>query len=148
MANLEIIKALNDNRLMPTEAEVAAFESALRLLVESHEEHDLNLLFAIFTDRCTHQEVMWGLLHYIETYPMMTFLESLIQSQPMMLDDAREWCAIINFRILNHDAYRPAYRELYHRATLEQRRTVETILASVRSDDTDLNMLIDEILVR
>jgi hypothetical protein len=69
-------------------------------------DHISNLCLG-FDDETEHDEIMFGLVHAIESYDKTFGLEKsltkIAESFPVMLPQAKEWTKIIHKRILNQD---------------------------------------------
>jgi hypothetical protein len=107
---------LVDSRMLRTENEIQQFENAIANILNMNEvEHIKNLCLG-FDNATEHDEVMFSLIHAIESYdktfgsekPLQQFAAS-IQS---MLPHASEWVKTLNKRILNHDLSRRVYAEV------------------------------------
>lgn len=109
MLTIEILKI---NRLMRTSSEVAAFEEALAALTGLSDESLLPALHLVLDDNCAHHEVMFGLVHFIETFQMSSQSRALLSVLPQLVKQAPEWAKILHFRILNDDLARECYRQL------------------------------------
>lgn len=148
MATTKLISILCQNRLLRTQAEISAFESALSALTRSFNPADLPDLFLVFTDACAQQEVLWGLLHFVESFGMERQLQAMIQVLPSMIADASEWAKLFHCRVLNDSQYRTYYRNLISSHQGIQRQTVERILDEIKAEDADFASLVDYVLSR
>lgn len=92
---------------MLTSEEVAVFDRTVQVLSGlEFSSRELGFLFSIFADDTPHHEVMWGLLHLVETSDSEVFISALVQSAPYMRRLAPEWLETFICRLLNSDLHR------------------------------------------
>ena len=60
-------------------------------------------LFDVFVDDCDQSEVMWGLLHFVESFDDETYISALLLSIEELSAKAKDWLEIILSRVLNND---------------------------------------------
>ena len=68
MSENTFISILKANRLMRSDEEVTAFEKALFELARNTQKEDLPELHLVLDDQCQHQEVMFSLIHFLESF--------------------------------------------------------------------------------
>lgn len=119
MNQTELIAILKDNRLMRTEEETARFENALNELLENADEQYLSDYHLILDDKCQQPEVMFGLVHFLESFDVEKQIAAFIKIVPQLMINASEWARIIHERILNDEAACHVYNQLLHSANLE-----------------------------
>jgi hypothetical protein len=146
MSNKQLISILRQNRLLRTQAELSSFESALATLTRSPNPNDLLDLFLVFTDACEQQEVMWGLLHFVESFGMERQLQAMVQALPSMIEDASEWAEIFHCRVLNDEQYRTYYKGVVSSQHGPNRQAVEQVLNKIRADDAAFAPRVDYVL--
>jgi hypothetical protein len=134
---------LRQNRMLISGIEVSAFEKALKDLAATPQAADVKELLLVFADECEHQEVMWGLLHFIESLGMERNLEGLVDALPSMLQGAPEWAEIIHCRILNDETYTAYYKDLLSALPESKRAVVETVLGRIKEKDAEFGPTID-----
>lgn len=66
----KMIDILQANRLMRCAFDIAAFENALTELAQNPQNLWLPELHLVLDDRCQQQEVMWDLIHFLESFDM------------------------------------------------------------------------------
>ncbi len=137
MRTKELIKVLQKNKLMLTSEEAAAFDNALAELPEYDEPMDeySNNLFGVFDDGCEHQEVMWGLLHFVESFNDDIFFNSLIKATPKMSRNAQEWLEIFYARVLNSNKSRPVFKSFLSNAYLADQSAVNEVLQKIAANE-------------
>lgn len=127
---------LIDNRLLRTQQEIQQFEQAIVIILNMNEvEHIKNLCLG-FDDATEHDEVMFGLIHAIESYDK-TFgseksLTTLAKSLPTMLPQAQEWVKTLQKRVLNHDLSRRVYAEVISKVDLSIKDIVFQLVNEIK----------------
>jgi hypothetical protein len=86
---------------MQTDEEVERFESVLNYLRQNADEHDLQAYHLILDDQCQHPEIMFGLVHFLETFDIEQQLTAFIEVMPQLMVKAPQWAMILHQRILN-----------------------------------------------
>jgi Immunity protein 30 len=81
------IAVLETNRFMRSPQEVVAFEQALAELANTSPA-DLPKLHLILDDDCQQPEVMFSLIHFLESFALQDQLQALIQVLPRLVKQA------------------------------------------------------------
>jgi hypothetical protein len=111
---MKLIEILTENRLMQTPQEVDAFESALAEIAKNPDESNLTAYHLILDDRCQQPEVMFSLIHFLESFDMEKQIEAFITIIPQLMLSAPEWTRILHNRILNDESACEVYQKLLH----------------------------------
>ena len=120
MSKNKLLATLKANCLMPTSAEIRAFENALTELAQNHNEQDLPELHLILDDRCQNPEVMFGLIHVMESFDIKQQIEAFISVVPQLMITASNWTSIIHQRILNDQEACQLYQQTLHSVNLHK----------------------------
>ncbi|NJM59310.1 MAG: hypothetical protein HC849_02455 [Oscillatoriales cyanobacterium RU_3_3] len=108
------ISILKANNLMRSPDEVIAFENALASLADRPQDEDLPDLHLILDDRCEQPEVMFGLIHFLESFDVFAQMQAFVTVVPQLMLVASEWTRILHTRILNDDDACRLYRDILH----------------------------------
>lgn len=100
------LEILQENKLMETAEAVTAFEDALAELAENFRQEELPQYHLVLDDRCQHPEVMFGLIHFLESFEIEQQLAAFLEVTPQLILIAPEWMRILHSRILNDQDYR------------------------------------------
>lgn len=107
---------LKNNRLLRDESEVEKFEKSIENILDMEDVNSIEILCQGFDDLTENDEVMFGLIHAIESYDKIVSseisLKVLANSIPKMLPHAKEWLKILHKRILNHEPSSHIYKEI------------------------------------
>jgi len=109
---MKLIEILKENRLMQTAPEVDNFENALAEIANNPNEEDLPEYHLILDDKCQKPEVMFGLVHFLESFELETQLKAFIKVLPQLATNAPEWTKILHNRILNDEVACNAYLKI------------------------------------
>lgn len=90
-----MIEVLRRNRHLRSSEEVASFDCSLAELARSPRDDDLPALHTVFDDDCQQPEVMYGLVHFLESFDMRRQLAAFIEAVPEMSVQAREWAKVL-----------------------------------------------------
>ena len=101
MPNRQDLVRLHANRLLRSPEEVAAFEEALAALALEPRPEWLTELHLVFDDHCVHHEVMFGLVHFLESFDLDAQIKAMLSVLPVMAEQAPDWARILHYRILN-----------------------------------------------
>ncbi len=126
---MTLIEILKENRLMRTEPEINNFEIALAEIANHPNEHDLPEYHLILDDKCQQPEVMFSLVHFLETFEVEIQLEAFIKVIPQLMINAPEWTRILHNRILNEQLACNIYQKLLRSVNLQKPHFIYYLLA-------------------
>jgi hypothetical protein len=109
MSQNPLIDILEANRLLRSADEVARFEQTLAQLAERPDPADLLSLHLILDDACQQPEVMFSLVHFLESFEVQQQVQAFIQVMPELVQRAAEWTAILQAWILNDETARAVF---------------------------------------
>ncbi|WP_342420311.1 Imm30 family immunity protein [Paenibacillus sp. FSL E2-0178] len=132
------IARLYENRLLRTELECEQFDLALEGLAGDTEDAVIHQIFKVFDDDTEQEEVMFSLVHFVESVQMEMYLTQLLESLPDMMEHARNWAIVLNTRILNDDNYRKDYAEIAALMPVKVKRCLAFLLEEIKEDDPRL----------
>lgn len=107
----DCIEILNANKLIRSPNEAMAFECALAELARNPQPEDLPKLHLIFDDRCHQPEVMFSLIHFLESFPMEEQIGVFMKILPKLFAIAPNWTEILHTRIVNDKTACQFYRQ-------------------------------------
>ncbi|MEK5234402.1 Imm30 family immunity protein [Paenibacillus sp. FSL L8-0470] len=128
------IALLYDNRMLRTELECEQFEQALEGLAGDTEDAVIQQIFKVFDDDTEQEEVMFGLVHFLESYQMEMYLTQLLESLPELLETGRNWAIILIQRILGDDSYRKEFADIAAGMPLRIKRCLAFLLEEIKED--------------
>ncbi len=131
-----LIEKMNANKFMRSRAEVIAFEEAMAELAKNPKNEYLPELHLVLDDECEHYEVMYGLIHFLESFDEKEQLQALIDVAPKLIVRAPDWTKTLHYRILNDDSARAVYKELLHSANPESREIVYQLLKEIVTNES------------
>lgn len=111
MSQSPLIKTLEANRLLRSPDEVTVFEQTLAEFAQNPDSEDLPSLHLILDDACEQPEVMFSLVHFLESFDVQAQVQAFIQVIPELVKRAAEWTAILHSRIMNDAIARSAFEE-------------------------------------
>jgi hypothetical protein len=114
-----LLAILQDNRLMLTEEQVTNFENALTKIADNLDEDDLSAYHLILDDQCQQPDVMFSLIHFLESFDIEPQITAFINVIPKLMITAPEWTRIIHNRILNDELACQVYQKILHSANLK-----------------------------
>jgi Immunity protein 30 len=123
-----LINVLEANKLMRSPDEVTAFENALASLANHPQNEDLPDLHLILDDRCEQPEVMFGLIHFLESFDVSAQIQAFVTVAPQLMLVGSEWTRILHGRILNDDDACCLYRDILHSLNSQEPNFVRQLL--------------------
>jgi hypothetical protein len=106
-----LIDILEANRLMRSPQEVALFEQTLEQLAQNPDSADLSRLHLVLDDACAQPEVMFSLVHFLESFEVQAQVQAFVQVMPDLAGRATEWSEILRDRIMNDAIARVSFEE-------------------------------------
>lgn len=133
---IHLTQILIDNRLLRSQEEVSKFEQAISGILDLKDLNHIRNLCMGFHDATEHDEIMFGLIHAIESYDDLfgseQSLKELAQSLPLMLPHAKEWAKTLHKRILNHDPSRKIYSKVISKGEINNKNIVLQLLNEIK----------------
>ena len=126
MSHYSFIKILQYNQLMRSSSEVIAFEQALEELAQNPNSDDLPSLYLILNDDCQQPDVMFSLVHFVESFDIQAQIQAFIQVVPILIEQAPEWTEILYTRINNDKTARTVFDTTLQSMNIEKREKLST----------------------
>ncbi len=101
---------------METPEDIKEFELLSWKLAQTREPDVLSQLISLFDDNNPYQEIMFGLLHIIETYPNEAYVKAVLRSLKTGLISHPEWTDRMVNRIFNEEDCRNIFHQNLHLA--------------------------------
>lgn len=130
------IDRLFEARKLSSPEEYEQFESSLIALQENIQICDISKICKVFYDDTQDEEVMFGLIHFIEQFPKEEYLQCIAMCSPDMTD-AHDWAMILNKRILNNQEYFDKYVEIICDIKTPDKTKIMNLLMDVKEDCPD-----------
>lgn len=134
MSQNSLIDVLEANHLMGSPDEVAAFEQALAELAQNPSPTDLVNLHLILDDACQQPEVMFSLVHFLESFELHDQIQAFIQTMPDLVKRAAGWTAILHTRITNDAIAQATFEEMVRSLNEQEQSEIRHLLSSVASN--------------
>ncbi|WP_175406475.1 Imm30 family immunity protein [Bacillus sp. FJAT-27264] len=128
------IATLYENRLLRTELECERFDRALEGLAGDTEDRIIHEIFKVFDDETEQEEIMFSLVHFVESYQTEMYLTQLLESLPAMLEPARDWAIVLNKRILKDDFCRSEYADIAAGMSPQVKTVLSFLLEEIKED--------------
>jgi len=126
-----LIDVLEANRLLRSPHEVAVFEQTLEKLAQNPDPADLPSLHLILDDACEQPEVMFSLVHFLESFDVREQVQAFIQVMPDLVKRSAEWTAILHSRTMNDDVARSAFDERVRSMSRQDFLEIQRLLSLV-----------------
>lgn len=104
MSHNPLIDVLEANRLLRSPDEVVRFEQTIETLAKKPDPTDLPNLHLILDDACEQPEVMFSLVHFLESFDVHDQIQAFIQVMPDLVNRAAEWTSILYSRMMNDES--------------------------------------------
>jgi hypothetical protein len=124
-----LVDVLKANRLLRSVDEVNQFEKTLEQLAENPDPCDLLDLHLVLDDACEQPEVMFGLVHFLESFEVQVQVQAFVQVMPDLVKRAAEWSEILHSRMMNDAIARDVFEQTLRSRAIQHRGTVVKILA-------------------
>lgn len=139
MTDKRLLEILHQNKSMKTPEEVQRFNDAL--IEIGSNPHDLDLLpdlLEVFDDFTYQNDVMWGLLHYVESFAeefsMKDYVQAIMTLAPALLPDSGEWFGTLLVRSINAEDSRKVLKELFPTLPKENQAAIRQALKPFREE--------------
>lgn len=130
------IEVLNANKFMRSDEEAMSFGFALAELALHPNSEDLPALYLVLDDRCEQHEVMYSLIHFLESFDLKDQLQAFIDTIDRMIVNAKEWTMILLYGILNQDLARSSYSKMLHSTPSQNRDLCKHLLREIVANES------------
>ena len=135
----ECVKELQQNRKLSNNDEIRKFEHAVKSIMSTDK---INCLYYGFDDETEDEEVMFGLIHAIESYygkiDKEVYFSIFIDETQEIVNEAREWVKLMNIRILNDNESLEAYIVTAKKYKNMVKNLLEGIIKEIITEDAEL----------
>ncbi len=133
------IKVLKENRKLKNDNEIEIFEDAIEKLLETN---DVKCLYCGFDNDTEEEEVMFGLVHAVESYYSSMnkeeYFRIFIDESKKIYNEASEWVKLMNIRILNDLESLDIYIGVVKQCSSEVKSFLINIMNDVLNEDKEL----------
>ncbi len=134
MSQNPLIDVLEANRLLRSPDEVTRFEQTLENLAQTPDPADLPSLHLILDDACEQPEVMFSLVHFLESFDVQEQVQAFVQVLPELVKRAKEWAAILHSRIMNDAIAKAEFEERVRSMSNQDRKEMGRLLSVILGD--------------
>lgn len=131
MSQNPLIDVLEANRLLRSPDEVACFEQTLEKLAQNPDSADLPSLHLILDDACEQPEVMFSLVHFLESFDIQEQVQAFVQVLPELVKRAEEWAAILHSRMMNDAIAKAEFEERVRSMDVCEGDTTRSLVSSI-----------------
>ncbi|ANF97257.1 Imm30 family immunity protein [Paenibacillus bovis] len=130
------INRLYEIRLLKTQEECEEFDELLEIL-DNEQNIKLKNLFKVFDENTNEEEVMFGLVHFVESFEAEEYLKSLLKFLSNMPVHSVYWIEILVKRILNSSEYKAKLIDMIGNQDKKVKLQLADILYSIEQDNPD-----------
>lgn len=130
----DAVAILRNNRFIRSSAEATAFEAVLESLPADPDESLLREMYLVLDDSCEQPEVMFSLIHLLESYPLRRQLSALAKAAPQLTLHGSQWLKTSLYRVLNDDAALASLAEVLDTIGSPARAVLEKVLAEIGTE--------------
>lgn len=141
-----LIKHLQQHAKLKDSIEVERFEATLNQIAEQRNPRCIGLLIPFFDDDCEFYEVMYSILHVIESFDHTTFVGEVLKALPDFWKRSPYWATVIHTSILNTPAVLEIYRAQLGGANAAVKQIAQEILIKIRNTKPQFAERCDELL--
>lgn len=116
-------------RLLESPEAVKAFDAALAEIEVT--ETTAPALLRCFDDRTRQPEVMWGLVHALETLSDVALVSCVLHASEALSQTAQEWLELLVLGQLNHPACRAIFLAAFHESPTAVKSALEPALRAI-----------------
>lgn len=134
-----LLYLLRENRLMRNDIEFEIFDATLDSISELVDESDVLSLVSVLDDGTEEHEVMFRLVHLIESnVSSEKSFSLLLEGINSIWDHAPEWSRILMYRILNDEYSFKKINELLGKVDSEIYNNIYKLLIDISNEDSKL----------
>ena len=144
-------KILIENRLLRNSEEIELFENAIENILNEENYEDIKYLCEGFDDCTEDDEVMFGLVHAIESYDSAfdssVTMKVFVNSIPDVIPYAKEWMKTMLKRILNDEHIRRVLNHTISDSDDKVKTTFIQLLNEISNENPErFKLVVNEVL--
>lgn len=128
---------LCNNRLLNDSNKIAIFENNLNKLADTFNEDDIIELCQILDDETNDSEVMFGIVHLLETLSTEQSFINTVIGVVKLKSVSPEWANIIIYRCLNDEYSVQMFKKIYMTLDDEIRIEFSELLKKIKQEDKE-----------
>jgi len=128
----QLIKHMAQYAKLEDSIQVERFEATLNQIQEMRDPRAIGLLIPFLDDNCEFYEVMYSILHAIESFDHATFVREILKSLPEFWQRSPYWATVIHTSILNTPAALDIYRSEMLKAPTAVKEASKAVLTKIR----------------
>jgi hypothetical protein len=117
------------------EGRVEEFEDLVSEASDVHSKAMIKPLLLSLDDKCEFDEVMFGVIHTVETFPLREYFEELGRCLSLLKSKSPRWVSILHTRIMNSAMAYQDYLKVYSFLSDEERNALVDLLGSISSKE-------------
>jgi hypothetical protein len=126
-----LIEKLEANHLIRSLHEAMLFEQILAELAQNPDPADLPSLHLILDDGCEQPEVMFSLVHFLESFDLQAQLQAFIQVLPDLVKRSAEWTTVLYSRIMNDAIAQATFEEALRSLSIQDQNKIQQTFTSI-----------------
>ena len=142
----EFIARLASEMRGGTDAYVRRSEDLVGQIASVHGPKSIGMLLPLLDDRAAHDELMFSIIHTIESFDDHTYVRQILHHLPRLWGNSPRWATIIHMRILNSPRALAAYKDAINGLTGIEKQAVRDVLTAVRQKNSRFEASTDVLL--
>lgn len=112
---------------------VARFESVLADVASMNDRACIGLLCALLDDEAEFDELMFSIIHTIESFEDAVYALEIVKAAPRLCDRSPRWASIVFMRILNSPTTTTTLIDALRNGTAEQCESVGVLMRKINN---------------
>lgn len=125
---------------------VSNFENKLHEIHLTESPEMIGSLVALMDDKFEFDELMFSIIHTIESFEDSVYVKEIIKSIPNFVLDSPRWASIIHMRIVNSESTLAKYIEEIQNAPENSRKILNLLLKSMAKRGKDVELKVQPLL--
>jgi hypothetical protein len=121
-------------------------EKLLGQIAGLHDPSSIGLLLPILDDHAEYDELMFSIIHAIESFDDNVYVREILRDLPEFLAKSPQWATILHMRILNSPQTLAAYGSAIKTLSDREKQAVHDVLNLVRRKNTKFEASVDILL--
>lgn len=112
---------------------VARFENVLAEIAELNDPSAIVLLCSFFDDEAEYDELMFSIVHTIETFDDAIYARELFKAAPRFCATSPRWASIVFMRVLNSESSTSELVTAVRNGTVDQRDAILSLMQKINN---------------
>jgi len=142
----QYLEKLNKYQNFDINNNIEQFEKTLDDIGKLNNSQSIGNLVKYFNDESDYPEILFNIVHLIETFDDHTYLNELLPSMPWMVKNTPDWAKTLHYRILNSPKTYELYIDIFPSLSQQIKSCLKQLLSEIKKEDVEFEARCNKLL--